>query len=461
MSLLVVAALVMPLVVGLAWRRLLGVASTAWPFALADAWLLGTGWIGASLVAATVAGAPLTLAVAWPLAALPVLAAPFRRRATIAPTRPPERMALGERIAIGIVGAIVAVTAVHGLLHGLAIPIISHDGFAIWGLKSVTFFEAGGIDPAFFTVDRDAPMHPDYPLVQPMFGAWLLANAGVADERLLKAPGAILWLCLVATLYRAGRARFRATVALVFAAAVGLVDFVLQAATLVNADLLFTALVVRGAIDDRRSGRIDAVAIACLALAPSVKNEGWAAIVAVGLARLATSPGGVRAGLRTMAWTVGAALAIAAPWIVFKMQHGLYNDLWHGAWVFGHDPAGDPTGVERLLTIARTTFALPDLALFDRAWLVVAVGALPILLALRAPDVRRFTCAASLLAFAYGTALFATPHNLVWHVSTAAPRLLGHVLPLALLAVWMAAGHFLALGAPRIIRQALRDEEER
>lgn len=473
MNALVIAALAMPLASGLAWRRVLGaprIDRGTWPFALADAWLLGVGWIGASLVAATVVGAPLDLAIAWPLAALPIAVAPFRRRTGPPTDRPTNRpgapgaatSSAGERIVVAGLLTLLAITAAQVFAHGLATPLFSTDAFAIWGLKAVTLFESNGLDPVFFTVDRDAPMHPDYPLVQPMFGAWLLANAGVADERLLKAPGAFVWLCLVATLCRAARGRYRTAAALALAAAIGLVDVLLQAATLVNADLLLTALVVRGAIDrGGGDGRIDTVAIACLALAPSVKNEGWAALAAVGIARAFTTPGGAWPRLRVPVWSAVAALAVAAPWIAFRMRHGLYNDLWHGAWVFGPDPSGDPTGAARLAAIARTTADLPSLALFDRAWLVVALGALPVAVAARNRDVRRYALAALALAAAYATALFATPHELVWHVSTAAPRLLGHVLPIALLATVAAAAHFLAPAAPRIIRRwILRDEEK-
>ena len=477
------AAIVAPLASGLALVSALGETGFRRPRCetLATAYVLGYGWIGGILVALAAAGLPLTLYLAWPAALAPLLLLlwfPGRSRETTAGTRAPDTpgfcaLSAGKKVLLGMVAALAVFYFLRALPDCFITPLKRHDAVGIWALKSKALYHDRGLDAAFFTLDRDAPMHPDYPLIQPMHGAWLLLNSGEVDERILKAPFPLFWICLIVFLHRFLRPRTGPVLSLSLAVAFAFIDWGYQHALVVTADLVLAVLAFRAVTaliryleeGDRGELRLSAV---LAALCAGVKNEGWAVvaacIVVVLIFRVRTRIRG-RLGL---ALGLGAtAVAVNLPWLLFRWRHGLYTDLFHGKFFLGYAPdTGPPPGIGRLgFLLARAleaagirTDALEHLAqaeaglktyveilAWDGFW--VLAGIMVVLLGVRFRAVplavRALLVYMGVLGAAYVTALCFSPHDIHWHAETAWPRLLLHLAPAALAVIALIPGAFL------------------
>lgn len=445
----IAAATLVPLLTGLGLVRVCLCRATR-PLALGRAehaalgWLSGYGWIGAVTSIALLAGAPLDLAILWPLAALPILGLSLRSRVE----RPPAPVGVA-RIVLVVTALAGIVIAVRLFVEAISVPIAAHDEFAIWGLKAMWFRLDGGLDPALLTLDRNASLHPDYPLGQPAFGAWLLAHAGTVDERLLKLPSPALWVAMVVLLAGEARRRVGALAAGPIALGVGSVDALHVQGTLAMADLpvgVF-ALAAWGLLE-RARGRdglgVFALVALLLAFAVNTKNEAMVLVPAAGLVVYAAGTAGAgRRAITSLVVLLGPAL-LALPWLLFKRSHGLYSDLLHGAFVFG-DPAhgGPPPGIGRLPSLVRTTAEAAVQPGWDGFWWLVAIGllaALAMRFAGRTPigPAARFALPPLALTAGFWIALALSPHDPGWHAATALPRLLVQTAPctaVALLAI--------------------------
>jgi hypothetical protein len=190
-----------------------------------------------------------------------------------------------------------------------------------------------------------------------------------------------------------------------------------------------------------RPGRRRLLLFALCAVACALtKLEG----IAVGLAA-AVLPALLAARRRLPAGETALALlvmlALVLAWPVYAHVHELGQTALVGAeW---HD-AG--TALARLPSVLGTMLLMMvDVGITERHWGVFWLVTLALALwALRRPD-RRPAVAAALLCGAaqlvlYASVLSLTPADLEWHVTTAAPRLLMHVAPWALLAAALSQG---------------------
>ena len=477
------AATLAPLASGLALVKILGNSGFRRPRweTLATAYVLGYGWIGGILVALAAAGLPLTLYLAWPVALAPLLLWPWfsgRGRGTGAASWASagagiSPLSTGKKVLFWLIAALAVFYFLRALPDCFITPLKRHDAVGIWALKSVALFHDQGLDPAFFTLDRDAPMHPDYPLIQPMHGAWLLLNYGGVDERVLKAPFPVFWVCLIVFLHRFLRPRTGPVLSLTLVVAFALIDWVYQHALVVTADLVLAVLAFRALTalirfieeGDRGEGRLSAV---LAALCAGVKNEGWA-VVAACLAVILIFKGTLRIrGRLGIASGLGIlALALNLPWLLFRWRHGLYSDLFHGEFFLGYAlDSGPPPGPGRLpFLLARaleaagiradalehlvqaetglTTYL--EILAWDGFWVLAGIMAVALVLRFRTipPTAHAFLVYVGVLGAAYLTALCLSPHDIRWHAETAWPRLLLHLAPAALAVIGLTLGAFL------------------
>jgi hypothetical protein len=143
-------------------------------------------------------------------------------------------------------------------------------------------------------------------------------------------------------------------------------------------------------------------------------------------------------------------VAVDLPWLVFRWHHGLHTDLFQGEFLFGDSPdSGPPPGPARIpyLLARAASIALgePFPAMWNGFWPVALVAGAATLVRWRAspPAGRILVVFLVAMGVAYLAALAISPHDIRWHVDTAARRLLLH------LAVTAAALILVTLGAFR------------
>jgi hypothetical protein len=456
------AAIPVPLAVGHAIHAALGgrFGRRSLDETLVTAWLLGHAWIGVALTALATAGLPVTAATAWPTALAPLLLflfAPRSREAgrPVSPDLEPGSPRGLRRLVLIAIWLLVAFYLARAILHDSTTALQQHDAIGIWAPKAMAVFHHGGLDPEFFTLDRSAPMHPDYPLLVPMHGAWLLLNHGVADERVLKVPAFLFWLSTIVLLHRFIRPRTGPVLAAAFAAAFGFIHFVYQHALFATADLAFGVFAFRGVMglvrrvedEDLVEWRLSLLFVAC---AMATKNEGVAVVAAgVGLAGLAVPGRAVAPRLKAAAALALTALVLNLPWLLFRWRYGLHNDLLHGEFHLGFSPdTGPPIGplrvpylVGRVLELA---FVDPG-GVWNYFWFAAALGLIGAAIRIRTgpSSIRMLLGFLTVMATAYLSALCISPHDIDWHSQTALPRLILHLaIPVAAL-MGVVAGDFL------------------
>lgn len=439
------------------------------PFTLLVPALCGARLAGATLLAPVAAGAALAIAArarrgavarAGAPPASPVLRAPALRTPAL---RAPE---------IGAVALLVAVSLLVVAL-GYALPLYKFDAWAQVGFKAKVFFETRELDGFFGRADLVHYQNADYPLLVPLLETWIAIVIGRWDEHLVKLPIALLFPALLVLFHSAlarhlsrGRA-LAATLALAaifhfrFYATVGYADLPLA----VFAFLAFERLAARA-----EPARADAISGGLFGgLAAFAKNEGFVVIAGVALVTLArpllvragrardalgaldardagADPRSRRDALRGAPLAAGlfalVALAMNAPWLLFRGAHGLETALLADGAAF--DVA---RLAPLLLALAREA---TDFGRWNLLWpLAAACGVIAALRALRrgeAPaDASADAAAAALGAFALAAAtlfayvgvLLASPFSLDFLVATALERLLVHVVPLAVYATML------------------------
>ncbi|HZM00941.1 MAG TPA: hypothetical protein VFD43_11895 [Planctomycetota bacterium] len=324
------------------------------------------------------------------------------------------------------------------LVAGLWMPVHTGDAMNQFALNARIFETHGSLAPEALKSLAIAG-HVEYPPLVSLNEALLFLAGGPSRALVIKpffALAFLAWMLLVVetcfALLPAGAAAFLALVALLAPAAA-------LAATDGYADLRLAATVLLLGLAGRglwlRPGlRRLLLFLLCAVACALTKLEG----VAVGIAAAAlpvamTLRGRLRAA--TSAPVVLALLALVLAWPLYAHLHGLgqialVHEKWHGA-------AGR---LPRLPEVLGTMLLMAvDVGLTVRHWGLYWLVALALALWSLRDRARRPAVALALLCGAahlllYATVLAVTPADLEWHVTTAAPRLLLHVAPWALLA---------------------------
>jgi hypothetical protein len=430
---------------------------------------LGSGYVVGQYVLAHATLAWLALGKPFPGFLLPIAAAAAgallvrcaHRRSPPLPPRVPSPWWSWLPVALLALALLEAFTAAN------AEPVHHSDEALNWAAKAKLLYTAPGFDLteglAFFV------KMPDYPLFNPLAQALAYASAGRVLQFENRLPiqffGVALLLVLSAALARRARPVV-ATLALVAFAGSGFAwqaptayaDVQLACCTLVAAEMLLRWR-------ERRDGAC--FAIACLAGGAMIatKNEGLllAAALALptaleaglqrwrgrapGLAspRLA-SPGFASPGLtwRSAAW-LAAPLAAWALHRGINAWYGLENDLVDPALAHGRglltrivDQMGS-NGWPVLRHYGAMFVDAPATRLLPLSFLVAAPVALWLdRRAWSASPVAPLAAAFAVAIAGYMLVFVGTPHQVQWHLDTAADRTLQHVLPLAALGLAVA-----------------------
>lgn len=395
---------------------------------LGEAWLLACGWIGLVMFALSLAGVPWTrvacsIAVLLPVAAL----APFAFRRRIAPAFDAaiaqHRHTLLAARSLDLLTA--AVLAGYSIFATIA-PMWAWDFWAIWGLKSRTFFEHRGIDWAFLTRADNAFVHPDYPIFVPLLHDFFAVMSGGWDDRWLGFVYVAFAAAILAIL-RDALTEESGSPLIAAAATLGMSGLAVSS-WIGMAEGPLIAYIGAAVLLAREGLRKDDPALLRTAalmagLAACAKNEGLTFVVAFIVGAVVVSRGTYK-----RLWHLLPAVVLPLPWLVIERVRHLNSYFQSGSVV---ERIGERISHPQELLAALTT-NVPNRPLFWLAAVVVIAVTLPV--AVRRERFALVTIAIQMLFFV--GAYLATPYSVQWHVGTSWVRLLNQLaVPLGFVAI--------------------------
>ncbi len=418
------------------WRRgRPALALAVLPYAGALALLLPVAfapWQGGSL-ASWPAGAVLA-ALLLGLLAMPLLRGAGPER-DAAPRHPASVAASAGALALAA-----ALLVATGVALARVWPGYGWDGLSIWLVRAKLLARSDLLPLALFREPLLAHGHWDYPLLLPALLAWFARIAELELRELalpLSLVAATFAPALAIGLGRALPAPTSAALALAPFAVPGLAAYHFHAYAdplLVIAALAGLAWSAAGAL--RRDTALVAAGALALACAVATKNEGalWLLAAASGAASLARVAGASWPAAGAV-WLRSAApgLLVFAAWRATCAQLGVADTL--------------PASLRFDLVAARASEFLAALAAFGlspaQAPVLVACVAGVFLLAggnVRERGLRGMALLAAPALYLAGMSLvyLATPHDLVWHLTTSLPRTLFGLAPACLAAAVLA-----------------------
>jgi len=186
----------------------LGRSARSFLAALGLAYLTGSAVVCVALIALLSAGAPFGVTTFLGVAALCVVAglgAGLRREGNARPRLPRLHLRVpaaprlrGRSLGWWITAIFVVLFGVYalvGLLNALLLPLDQQDAWSIWTRKAQLLTVNDTLPSEFFTSESYAFMHPDYPLLLPVWEALHFRTAGRIDTQAVHAH---LWLLLPA-----------------------------------------------------------------------------------------------------------------------------------------------------------------------------------------------------------------------------------------------------------------------
>lgn len=415
------------------------------PYKVAISAALMTAMTSLSVLSALVFTSKLIwLPLFWFAAAVPILLVlrlhVFRAiapRDQLAPT-PGARM-LHWAATVAVASAVAAIA-----FHSHNQPHGGWDAIAIWNLKARFIFF--GVDDGSWARMLDLELsHPDYPILLPVLVArfWLLLG-----EPTVLIPAAISIAVFLATVlilhaairYQSGRSIADLSVIILLTA-----TFFIQHAAAQFADN-YLALFILGAgvlFKYLLDARIDIKGMdfglgILLGLTVSIKNEGLLVttifLMLYGLDLATRSDQGTRTRWKRLFMLCLGWLLVAAPTLVMKQTVEVSNDLL-SAWSL--DTLGALLSWERLAHLLELSIPLTvDFLLLPLVFTTAAAFAVWAHLTVSVSRSALLILAApALIIVGYMCILWATPHDMKWHVTTTLQRLWVHVWPLLVFAL--------------------------
>jgi hypothetical protein len=349
----VLSVLLVPVLLGAALLRLLGVAPRTDPVAyLGWSWLQGCLLLGVVLTLALWLRLPLS--ATWLSPALLACAGAglvLGRRVPVKEPRAPGEAPAWERLCFAAALAFLLVTTVDRILLASSDPLVSSDEARIWAAKAKVLFHTGGFGPDFLEAmeNHQVISHPDYPPLNPLLQLWVHVHAGEIVHVESRLPMQVFGLAGILVAASALRRRARPLVAAAFLVCIGTLGrfFTYQA---FSDALIAISLLAFWDLWQRYQEDGELVWVHMLGcMAPLVvwsKGEGLVialafglALLAAGLARKVRLPEG-RDRLRALAWAAPVLLSILYL-IWFNKHFGLVSYLLeegeHGADAAGLD----------------------------------------------------------------------------------------------------------------------------
>lgn len=424
------------------------------------AWAVLTGGLGTGTVLFLLAllELPLRASLAVPLVLACALGAAWlgRRRACATPIAPPLRGRRWPWIE-ELFFAVVLLALLHLNLGRVARATLrfylNGDEVAIWGLKGMHLFEAGGLNTAYRDLTNShVRVQPQYPLLNPLLQLWAFVHAGKTAIVEARFPVQVFALAMIPALGAALRRIVRPGLAAFVLAMVLTTNQMAEQTPRAAADQM-VALGVLVAVDAglrwRASGRAAFGRLAVLALAVPLwtKMEGnlyLAAFVVTGgtlalLPRLRgegprPSPPDVRAALRGVGPLALLWPAILAATWALNARFGFSSDL---ATAQAPDllTANLAARVPVLADVyARFFFARP----LETAYLFAALLVVLVLAPARALSARLGPLTVYLLVCLAGLSVvyLSSPYDMLWHIANSLRRVTFQMLPVA--GLWIA-----------------------
>lgn len=349
----------------------------------------------------------------------------WRWRAYVPLWRRPEGLSWIEWLAV----AAMLAAPVLWLPYERLMPLSSRgwDAWAIWLFKAKAFAADGGVK-MFLERAGEFNAQPSYPLLVPLYGAFLLRLGGT--EQAAKAISPLFFVALLGAFYSLARRFGSRPVALVFTAMLANLHMVnITAFELAGyADTTLSVYLLLGAgflyawyREDRAEDLVLAAGFA--GLAAWTKNEGIFFLAAVGVLVVARRP---------RAWRVVAVAGAVTvlPWMILRQVYGVPgSDLWTGRLNWANLWPG-------VLSFGKAF----DLGRYNLTfWLLVAAGALYRRVGLD----HRWLVLPGLVVWQLGGLLgayLAGRNELQWWIGTSLDRVLAQVAPVALLGAAVVAG---------------------
>lgn len=434
--------------------------------ALGLAYLTGTAVVSLALVVLLTVGVPLTLWTFFVVVLLCVCAGALRSRRPFPPRSGPgpHWWQLSWRswpVGVWVTGAfalLFGAYAVVGALSALDMPLMGGDAWTIWARKAQMLSVHDSLLTQFFAAPSYGFMHPDYPLLYPVWEAIHFRAGGAFDTYTLLRH---VWLLLIAFVWAVAylvRDQVRpvvwAPLLLLAAAAPGIWQQLLTG----YADVPMAIFACLGALSlalwlRQGEGAYLALGAIMLAAAANTKNEGLMSAVALLIAAGAIAfARGLR--LRDLAFASGFVVLAILPWRIWIAAQGIKGDLpvsegLNPGYLFERTdrvwPAIKVTA-HQLADQGRWLYLLPLAVLAIAAALVSGIGR----------RVAGFYLASFVLVWAgLIWSYWISPHPIGWHLSTSASRVISVLVFIGVAAVIHLSGLLLsALGERRRIPAA-------
>lgn len=387
---------------------------------IGEAWLLACGWISFVMLGLSLANVPWSPVVcATPVLAPVLLIVPFvfRARSTAAPAEDHGQSHRHIVLAARLVDSLTIVAMSGFAIFATLAPIWAWDFWAIWGLKSRTFFEHRGIDWSFLARPDNAFAHPDYPVLIPLVQDFDAVMRGGWDDRWMGLIYVAFGLAILAIVrdflaHESGSALVSAVSTLAITG-IAVSTWIGMAEGALIAYIGAAVLLVREGLrrDDPALLRMGAV---MAGLAACTKNEGLTFVVAmiVGAAVAAR-------GRRRLLLNLIPAIALPLPWLVTERVYGLHSYFQQGSLV--DRVAGRIANPQEIFVALATN--VPNRPLF---W-ITAVATILLLIRAALRSERFAVVTIALQVMFYVAAFLATPFSVRWHVETSWVRLLNQI----------------------------------
>jgi hypothetical protein len=240
-------------------------------------------------------------------------------------------------VAAGMVIAL-AVFAVLTYRWARVQPLQAWDSWSIWARKGTLLFEYSHLSTAFFTSPVYAFMHPDYPLLLPLYEASWFRAIGSVDTQSLHAW---FWILFVAFLWATAYVSSRVARPAIWAPLVGLLAVTPEIWTqlmTMYADVpmglfLMIGVLLLGLWITGQRRRDLALSMILFAAAASTKNEGLTAVVstlaiALIVTLVAPTPGlARRRALVPFVIAIAAFAVMVTPWRLWLAVHHITGDM--------------------------------------------------------------------------------------------------------------------------------------
>lgn len=319
------------------------------------------------------------------------------------------------------------------------LPIESFDAVAIYAIKAKSFFLKGTVFTDIFTNEVLKASHPDYPLLLPLFEAFIYKVLGGINDLLVKIIFPLFFVGTLAIFYsflkrfitRKGSLLFTFFLATVAQfrnyGASGYADILIS--FYFTASILYLFLWIK-------ENKISFLILSALLSFSSLwaKNEGGMFllinVIILIISLISSKTLLFRKKIAAFLIYCFVALILITPWLMFKNNFNLENDVVNKETFAAWNVVKNFNRIGPILYEYQKHVFGPKK--WNLAWLIIAAIFIVKFKKLFKGEWRYFTYAFVLSLSGYTLIYIISPKPLGWHLSTSASRILLHFLPLGL-----------------------------